>query len=148
AGLPARHRELFVNACVEGESRRPFRLAEEPLVRLLVLRAGPDDHVLSVVCHHAVVDGWSQAIFASELEAAYAATRTGVAPSLPPLPVRAVDAGAWQRATLTGARREALIAYWRRTLDGCDELALPLDRERPPIERHEGDAVALRIDPE
>lgn len=52
--LPAR-----ALACVLADAQAPFDLAAGPLVRVLLLRLAPDDHLLVITLHHAVADGWS-----------------------------------------------------------------------------------------
>ena len=40
-------------------ARAPFDLATGPLVRTALIRLSPESHVLAVVIHHIVADGWS-----------------------------------------------------------------------------------------
>ena len=49
---------------------RPFDLAVGPLLRSTLWRLGPDDHVLLVVLHHIIADGWSVGLLLGELLAA------------------------------------------------------------------------------
>ena len=58
---------------LRGEAERPFDLVEGPLVRASLLRLGRKDHVLSIVMHHAVSDGWSMNILFAELSELYRA---------------------------------------------------------------------------
>jgi NRPS condensation-like uncharacterized protein len=41
------------------------------------LRLGPDDHVLLLVLHHIIVDGWSIEVFFEEVSEAYSAFAAG-----------------------------------------------------------------------
>lgn len=41
------------------DAQAPFDLAVGPLVRVLLLRLAPEDHLLVITLHHAVADGWS-----------------------------------------------------------------------------------------
>ncbi|NND35764.1 MAG: amino acid adenylation domain-containing protein, partial [Gammaproteobacteria bacterium] len=43
-------------------ARRPFDLATGPLVRVHVLQSGEREHVLVLIIHHIVADGWSMAV--------------------------------------------------------------------------------------
>ena len=56
-------------AAVRALAGRPFDLVRRPPVRLLLLRLGPEEHVLALVVHHLVSDGWSTAVFLRELAA-------------------------------------------------------------------------------
>ncbi|HEX3475167.1 MAG TPA: amino acid adenylation domain-containing protein, partial [Kofleriaceae bacterium] len=123
------------------EARRPFDLAAGPLIRTRLLRVGDGDHVLLLVLHHIVCDGWSIAILARELAAAYRAVQAA-APLLPPPAVQYADFAAWQRAWLTGDRLAAQLAYWTEQLAGAPAaLDLPTDRPRPAVRTTRGAAV-------
>jgi len=129
----------------------PFDLATQVPVRARLLRAAADVHVLVVVLHHVVTDGWSSAIFARDLSAAYAARRQGRTPGWDPLPVQYADYAIWQRELLGDAGDPdsllaAQVAWWRRALAGAPpELALPADRPRPAAASYRGHAVPLDI---
>ncbi|WP_345337333.1 condensation domain-containing protein, partial [Actinomadura viridis] len=62
------------------EAEAPFDLAVGPLCRARVLRVGAEDHVLLVVFHHSVFDGWSIGVFQRELSVAYGAFAGGGVP--------------------------------------------------------------------
>src|SRR5688572_9875072 len=47
--------------------RRPFHLDRPPLVRIELLRLGPERNAMLVVAHHLVFDGWSTSVFLEEL---------------------------------------------------------------------------------
>ena len=46
-------------ARVQREAGTPFDLCAGPLVRALLIRLAPEDHLLLLVMHHTVSDGWS-----------------------------------------------------------------------------------------
>ena len=54
---------------IRQEARRPFDLAQQPLARATVWRLNPDDHVLLMVTHYIVADGWSVEILLRDLAA-------------------------------------------------------------------------------
>ncbi len=54
-------------AALLADAHAPFALAAGPLVRILLLRLGPQDHLLSLTLHHAVADGWSLRVRGSEM---------------------------------------------------------------------------------
>lgn len=121
----------------------PFDLRHGPLWRALLLRLGPDDHVLVLTFHHIVFDDPSFGIVGREIETLYTAAGggTGGGPaSLPDLDLQYTDFSVWQRERLrTEDVRSRLVDYWRRTLDGVPRLLdLPSDRPRPPHRRRAG----------
>ncbi|EOD68525.1 non-ribosomal peptide synthetase, partial [Amycolatopsis vancoresmycina] len=122
-----------------GFARRPFDLAHDVPVRALLARVGEQEHVLSVVVHHIAADGWSVAILADELGAAYSGRTLGTV-------VPYGDFAHWQRNRLTGTALDTLTGFWRSTLDGAPlVLELPADRPRPPRQSFEGASVPVTI---
>ena len=81
---------------------------------------GAGRHVLQVVMHHTVSDGWSLGVFRQELSALYTAFVAGEPSPLSPLPIQYVDYAAWQREWLQGEVLEEQIGYWRRAVGGTD----------------------------
>ena len=49
---------------------QPFDLSRGPLLRATLVRAGAEEHVLLLVMHHIIADGWSIAVLLSEPAAA------------------------------------------------------------------------------
>jgi len=90
------------------EATAPFDLERGPLLRALLLRLGPADHVLMLSLHHIVCDAASFGLLARELELLYAAFAQGRPSPLPELPLQYADFSLWQRAWLeTEERAEA-----------------------------------------
>ncbi|WP_255950571.1 condensation domain-containing protein [Streptomyces odontomachi] len=132
-----------------------FDIAVEPPLRarLLTTQEAPEEHVLLLLLHHIVADGWSLRPLLRDLSRAYRARTAGSAPGWDPLPVQYADYALWQRDALGGPDRPdsplaAQVAYWRRALDGLPEqLALPFDRPRPRAADHAGAGVPVALDP-
>ncbi|WP_394836404.1 amino acid adenylation domain-containing protein [Pendulispora rubella] len=139
SGLPAREREPEARRLIERESRRPFDLVNGPLLRLLLLRLGPDEHVLVWVVHHIVFDGWSTHLVLQEFAALYAAFAAGKPSPLADLALQYADFADWQRRRAEAGALASQLAYWSQKLAGQDGiLELPTDRPRPAIQRHRG----------
>src|SRR5207247_1393531 len=85
AALPARLQALAL---------QPFDLTRPPLLRAHLLPVSVEHHVLLLVLHHIVSDGWSMGVMLRELSALYAAD--GDAAALLPLPVQYADFALWQ----------------------------------------------------
>jgi natural product biosynthesis luciferase-like monooxygenase protein/amino acid adenylation domain-containing protein len=127
--------------------RQPFDLARGPLLRYVLARLGPDDHVLLQSVHHIVFDGWSQMVLASEVVAIYEAFAAGRESPLPELSLQYADFAAWQRGWLTEEVLDRQLEFWRRHLEGAPPLLeLPADRPRPPVQTLAGAHRYFRLD--
>jgi amino acid adenylation domain-containing protein len=124
---------------------RPFDLATDPLYRVLVIRFGPENHLLVNCMHHAVNDGHAPTILRNELPELYAARLEGRPYTLPPLPVQYRDYARWQRELLAGSVLDDQIAYWQRTLRDAPVLNLPTDLPRPSRMNYRGAHHEFRI---
>lgn len=133
-------------AVLAEETRRPFDLAEVPILRARLLRLAPDEHVILLVTHHFVADGWSMRILVQELLAVYQALVRGQELSLPPLAVQYADFAAWQRRAVEGDALAADRAYWRRQLaPPPPPLALPFARPRPEARSGRGGVCPIQL---
>jgi amino acid adenylation domain-containing protein len=129
------------------EVERPFDLTRAPCLRVRLFRLAPDRHVLLIVAHHLLVDGWSMGVLARELSACYDAYQQAAQPALPSLPIQYGDFAVWQQEFLSGERLGADLAYWTRQLAGSiPPLELPTDRPRPAVERYRGDRLMFALD--
>ncbi|MFJ1868766.1 amino acid adenylation domain-containing protein [Streptomyces sp. NPDC088097] len=122
----------------------PFDLQVGPLLRALVVRIAEDDHVLALVMHHIICDGWSIDLLNRELDLRYAHHAHGTPGELPSFPVQFGDYAAWQRGCLEDGRLAASREHWRIELDGVPALELPSDRPRPPVFTFQGAATEFR----
>ena len=118
SGLPAGVREARAGELAAGVAGEVFDLGRGPLVRALLVRLAADDHLLVMVFHHMVFDGWSEGILAREVSALYAGLAAGREAVLAPLPVQYADYALWQREWLEGERLEGQLEYWRGQLAG------------------------------
>jgi len=137
-----------VEACraVRAAALTPFDLAHGPLLRLLLVRLGAEDHLFTVVVHHLVSDGWSAAIFLRELAALYAAAVRGEPSPLPAPRVQYADWAVWQREELSGEVVEEHLDWWRERLAGAPRhLDLPTDRPRPRLEDPAGAGTSVHL---
>jgi amino acid adenylation domain-containing protein len=124
----------------------PFDLARGPLLRPLLLRLGPDDHVLSLMVHHIICDGWSVDLLTRELDALYAEHAHGTPAELAEPEVRFGDYALWQRGRLDGGALAADRDFWRGELADVPPLDLPADRPRPAVIGFGGAAHAFHWD--
>ncbi|MET8291486.1 amino acid adenylation domain-containing protein [Streptomyces sp. NPDC005132] len=125
----------------------PFRLGEEPMVRGRLVALSPDHHVLILMAHHIVFDGWSRSLLLRELGLVYTALVQGQDPSLPELIWQYSDYSRWQWDWMSGEEHAAHADYWATALDGVPAvISLPTDRPRPPEQDFRGDRVTVTVD--
>ncbi|WP_030785460.1 non-ribosomal peptide synthetase [Streptomyces sp. NRRL S-920] len=141
-----------LDAALAACARRGFDLEAELPLRVRVFALSETDHVLLVLLHHIVADGWSMAPLARDLSSAYAARLSGGAPRWEELPVQYADYALWERELLgsaedPGSRLRVQSAYWARALAGLPEqLELPTDRPRPATASFHGEVAAFACD--
>ena len=129
------------------EAAEPFELTRAPLLRVSLARLADDDHLLHVLQHHAISDGWSTGILLADLAALYRARLTGT-PAPPAPATRYGDYAAWQRDRLAGPLAATELAHWRERLRDVPPLQLPTDRPRPAEHRFAGAGLPVRLDAE
>lgn len=132
-------REMKLRAVLAEDAEKPFHLATGPLIRMGLVRLGPDDHVLWMTFHHIIMDGWSSGILLTELGAGYESALSGTTPALADLPIQYADYARWQRQWLEGPDLTDLLAFWKNRLAGISRLEFPTDWPRPSIQSFKGD---------
>ncbi len=143
-GASAAERELELSSLLQSLADTPFDLARAPLLEAHLLRLSETEHVLLLVVHHIVFDGWSMGVLASELRLLYASR--GDASGLPPLPIQFADYALWQQEQLAGDALKNQLKYWHDKLQGLEPLELPTDRPRPARPSHRGGLVRFEVD--
>ncbi|MFI0939933.1 amino acid adenylation domain-containing protein [Streptomyces sp. NPDC021020] len=125
-------------AAVGARTNTPFDLGAAPPWHAALIRVGTggQEHVLCVVMHHILGDGWSLELLHRELAALYSGRE------LPPLPVQFGDIALWLRQQDTGGA----LDHWLRRLADPTPLALPQDRPRGAVPRRRGALTAFRLD--
>ncbi|MBP2329032.1 amino acid adenylation domain-containing protein [Kibdelosporangium banguiense] len=119
--------EESIQDWIDQHVRAEFDLRNGPPYRFGLLRLGPEDHVLSIVWHHIVIDGWSSRQFADELATRY----SDPGAEFEPITLHPADYAAWQRLWLLSEEPEKQVEYWRSTLDGMEPLEIRGDWPRP-----------------
>ncbi|CAG0936136.1 surfactin family lipopeptide synthetase A [Thermoflexales bacterium] len=136
---PEAEREREAGRLIKEEIQRPFDLTTGPLLRTLLLRLSGAEHILLLVMHHIISDGWSLEIFVRELLALYEAFSQDRPSPLPTLPIQYADFTAWQREWLTGDVLNSQLSYWKQQLGGnLPVLELPSDHAHPPLQTYRG----------
>ncbi|NDV05043.1 amino acid adenylation domain-containing protein [Rhodococcus sp. IEGM 248] len=131
--IPARDAEEQIARILE----TGFDVREQPPLRAGLFALTAREHILACVIHHIAADGWSLALLARDLVAAYTARAADAAPVWGPAAVQYSQYSVW-RHKLLGAESDPenlvsrQIDYWTTELAELPgELSLPTDRPRP-----------------
>ncbi|WP_051534497.1 non-ribosomal peptide synthetase [Deefgea rivuli] len=134
--------DAAVLAAADAINQQPFDLRGGPLLRVGLLRRSDEQHVLVVVMHHIISDGWSMNVIINEFVALYRQQVLGDALHLPELPIQYADYAQWQRSWLAAGEQERQLAYWQTQLGG-DQPVLQLNTDFP--RRADGQYRAARL---
>ncbi|HEV7376647.1 MAG TPA: amino acid adenylation domain-containing protein, partial [Pyrinomonadaceae bacterium] len=146
--INASERESLAARLINEESERPFDLATGPLYRFTLLRLRPDEHVLLIIMHHIVGDGWSIGVFLREMAALYEAFSKDLLSPLPELSIQYADYASWQEQALNEEVLDRQLAYWKRQLTGSNsQLDLNFDYEHPAVSTHRAESETFTISP-
>ncbi|WP_144611303.1 non-ribosomal peptide synthetase DhbF [Bacillus cereus] len=132
--------------------RYSFNLDVEPAVRLQLFTVNENEHVLLILLHHIVGDGWSLQPLTRDFTAAYKARCQGDRAQLETLPIQYADYALWQQQLLGNETTpESLIStqldFWKKELEGLpDQLELPTDYQRPIETSYQGETIHFQID--
>ncbi|NET25425.1 condensation domain-containing protein [Okeania sp. SIO1I7] len=128
------------------EAKKPFDLAQGPLLRASLVKLSPETHILMLTMHHIIYDGWSIGILGSELSTLYKSYSQGNPSPLSELPIQYADYAHWQRQKLTGEVLEKHLSYWRQKLAGVSPISpLLTDRPRPELQSFQGGSEKFQL---
>jgi len=140
-------RDAEISRFVFEESRRPFDLSKGPVLRATLVQLSASEHLLMLVMHHIVSDGWSMSVLTRELSTLYMAFLQRQPSPLPDLPIQYADFAKWQAEWFRGELLQKQLAYWRKQLTGLRPvLDLPTDRPRPPVQTNRGALRGFNLD--
>ncbi|MFI2784161.1 amino acid adenylation domain-containing protein [Streptomyces sp. ALB3] len=140
-GLPPEERDGAFERFLAEDYGTHFDRAVPPLLRLTLVRFGPQRSELVLTTHHVLIDGWSEPILVQDLLRLYAGGEGSSA--LPP--VREFrDFLAW----LDLQDREATARVWARELDGVAEPTLLLADDVPRGTVRETGELGLTLPPD
>ncbi|WP_172666620.1 non-ribosomal peptide synthetase [Actinoplanes missouriensis] len=148
--LGEKEAEIACRAACAAAAAEPFDLLDGPLLRTTFFRLADDVHVVLLLMHHIITDGWSMGVFLRELATLHWAESAGLTGEvLPPLPLQYADFAVWHQQWLDSGAYGDQLDYWRGQLaDGDLVLELPADRVRPRVPTGRGGRVPARIAPD
>ncbi|MEM9273748.1 MAG: amino acid adenylation domain-containing protein [Cyanobacteria bacterium P01_F01_bin.143] len=113
------------------ETVQSFNLEKDLLLRVTVIRLNPQEHIVLLIMHHIISDGWSMDIVVRELITLYKTYSAGEKSPFPELELQYADFASWQREWLQGKVLEQQLSYGRQNLSGTlPVLQLPTDFSR------------------
>ncbi|WP_269856945.1 non-ribosomal peptide synthetase [Streptomyces sp. RPT161] len=122
--LPLGEREAELERLLAADRARGLALDSAPLLRVALVRLGPDAVRVVWTFHHVLLDGWSVFHVLSDVMACHAALARGDEPRLPERRPFA-DYAAW----LASRNTARAVEHWKRALAGMTApTALPYDR--------------------
>lgn len=131
SSLSADERDSELDELLKAESLLAFDLSAGPLIRVSLVKLDDDLHVLVVVGHHIVCDGWSFAVVLAEITELYSAKIKGVEAELP-VAARFSDFVKWDAEKMFGQEGKVSEKYWLEQFSTPPApLDLPYDRPRP-----------------
>lgn len=120
-----------------------FDLASPPFMQCTIAPLGPDCHIVFLLMHHILMDGWSAGKLWVDIMGLYTAALTDSPPVLPELTVHFGDYAAWERKQIEPgtAIHDKMLAYWESKLRLATPIVqLPYDHprvlndiEKPPV---------------
>ncbi|MFF3941701.1 non-ribosomal peptide synthetase [Streptomyces phaeofaciens] len=130
-------------------ARHRFPLATGPLAVARLISVTPSQHLLVLVVHHIVSDGWSGSVLLRDLGDLYSARAAGRTPSLPEPGTTPGAYARWQRTELAGDGLRRHLDFWTAHLaEAPHRLDLPTDGPRPRNGSHEGAIHPFDLAPE
>jgi amino acid adenylation domain-containing protein len=146
--LDAGEREAACADQIRRLARIPFDLATGPLARAALVRLSPQSHVLVVVMHHIVADGWSFRILFDELSADYEAISRGGGPVTEEPEIQYADFAIWQLEHAEGGGYTSAGRFWRAELaDAPSALSLPNDEPYRTRQTFAAQSIDAIVDP-
>ena len=143
--LSAADRSVRVKQLIADDAHTPFQLTEGPMVRVQLIKLGPDSWQLIFTSHHIVCDGWSTNVLLDELSKIYNDLNAGRSWSLP-APMSFATYATSQREFLDGPEGAKTEQFWLEQFrEPVPLLDLPTDRPRPAMREFKGATYRTRI---
>ena len=138
-------KETTLRRLLAAGARHVFDLATGPAWLVTLYELAGDEHVLAITLHHAVFDGWSQAVLYDDLAKAYELARQGGSPALAPPAATYADYAVW-RADRDERGGTADLAWWTEHLAGAPTVVdLPRDRPRAATATYAGAEASVPL---
>lgn len=131
------------------EYRKPYDLAQDPLMRFRLFRLADDRWIMMKAVHHIISDAISTFLFIEELLELYEGMKRGQKVELLPVKSSYLDFLNWQNNFLATPEANKMFEYWQKHLPtAIPVLNLPTDKPRPSVQTHNGASEFFVLDEE
>jgi amino acid adenylation domain-containing protein len=149
SSLESEARAARVREFIDGELERPFDLLKGPLFRAHLLRLAPEQHLVVIVVHHIICDGWSLGILQKDLGDLYGSEVGRLPADAMTSRISFADYAARQQAARATPAFAAAEAFWlKQFADSVPTLDLPADRPRPAVRTYAGAFLLHTLPPD
>ena len=139
-------REAQIKQIISKKIKHRFNLTKGPLGFISLITIKENEHILLMVMHHIISDGWSMGIIIAEFGALYQAYVNNQQPNLPKLKIQYADFAQWQHKWLSGERLNKQLSFWKKQLGTNPPiLKLPTDYLRPAILSNKGKSANILL---
>jgi putative pyridoxal-dependent aspartate 1-decarboxylase len=118
--------ETVIRDFMRTELENTFDITQAPLWRINVFKTGIHELVFIFQWHHAIIDGWSDALLTTELNNLYLALEE--TPTVKPSPLKS-DYKDYIIQQQLDRQNEQVIAYWEKDLDDYKRLDIFTEEE-------------------
>ena len=123
-----------------------FNLSEGPLYKIKLITTKENEHILILLFHHIIIDGWSISIIINEIISYYKNSNNISTFELEELPIQYFDYSDWQLRSFNEGKFNAQLEYWKKKLENLPSaINLPIDKKRPPIQTFNGNRISFEI---
>ena len=133
-----------LQARLDTEVRRIFDFKQGPLFWARVFETSEHEHVMAIVVHHLIFDGWSFDLLLDELGSGYASLEQGAEIKVQPLQIQYRDFAQWQSQTQL-RNRNVHAPFWKQALMDMPPLRLPADHVRPDSLKYQSKMMEFSV---
>ncbi|MCL8537181.1 amino acid adenylation domain-containing protein [Chryseobacterium gallinarum] len=131
-----------IGELINQEIIKPFNLAEDFLLRARMITISEDEHILIMVIHHIITDGWSRSILLKDFISYY--NNEFVTES----EIQYTDYSIWQRKYFDNNVLTNRLTYWENKLKNIERVDFPADFTRLPVQSNRGALIQYSLSEE
>ncbi|MFA0963356.1 amino acid adenylation domain-containing protein [Roseivirga sp. BDSF3-8] len=129
--------------------RKPFDLANGPLIRFQLFRVSDASYYFLFNMHHIIGDNWTMKLFFHQFFKAYLSFEQGNEPELLHPEFQYKDYSVWLQDKLQSSEGQKMEDYWLASFEEEPEpLNMPTDHVRPETRKYEGVTINTAFDEE